>query len=99
MSSGVSRKITGAVTGTGSLINVKTVGFRPRMVELINTGGLVSGVWTDSMADASVAKRVTAGTLSFPTSGGVTPLADGFSLGTDSDLNAAGELVHYIAYE
>lgn len=99
MSSGVARMVTGAVLGTAALLNVRTVGFRPRRVELENSGGLASGVWQDSMADDSVLKRVTAGTQTFPLSGGVIPLSDGFSLGTDSDLNVAGELIHYTAFE
>lgn len=99
MASGVSRVMTGAVVGTGSAINVKTVGFRPRKVELFNVASGDVMEWSNTMPDAYGLKRVAAGTGSYVTSGGVTPLAAGFTLGTDSDLNAAGETVHWVAYE
>lgn len=99
MASGVQRVLTGAVTGTGSAISVRTVGFRPRKVELLNTDGLATAQWTSSMADDSFVKRVTAGTMTAPTSGGVTPLSDGFTIGTDSDINASAETIHWVAYE
>lgn len=99
MSSGVSRMVVGSVTGTGSAMDITTVGFKPRKVELFNITGLVTGVWVEGMADASVAKRVTAGDMTVPTTGGVTPLSNGFTLGNDSDLNVAAELVRYVAHE
>jgi len=103
MSSGVSRRKTGAVTGTGSAINVRTVGFRPRRVELLNVGGNAIGRWQDTMADASMQKVVDSGAgatdISLVTSGGITPLSDGFTIGADTDINASGELVHWLAEE
>jgi len=100
MASGVSRVMAGAVLGTGADLDVKTVGFRPKKVELYNETGLVSAVWTSSMADGLALKRVTAGTASMTGAGvGVTPLADGFRLGADADLNVADEKVHWVAYE
>lgn len=100
MSSGVARMMTGAVPGTGADLDVKTVGFRPKRVQLLNEDGLAKAEWTSSMADGLAMKQVTAGTLSMTSAGdGVTPLADGFRLGADSDLNVADELVHWVAYE
>ena len=99
MSSGVSRVMTGAILGTGVAINVRTVGFRPRKVELINADSGDQMDWSSSMADAAGYKRVAAGTGAMVSSGGVTPLSSGFTLGTDADMNAAGETVHWIAYE
>ena len=90
------REVRGAYTGTGSAISVRTVGFRPSKVVLKSAAG-DEATWTDSMADAAMHKRVAAGTGSLATSGGITPLADGFSIGTDSDLNASGEVVYWIA--
>jgi len=98
MSSGVQITKNGAVTGTGANLDVRTVGFRPRRVELYNVTGLVSAVWTDSMADAAGLKRVTAGDATVMTAG-VTPLSDGFRIGTDADVNAVGEVVHWVAHE
>lgn len=97
MASGASRKMYGAVNGTGANIDVKTVGFRPKHVKLLNVTGLARGEWSESMADAAVVKTVTAGTMSFATSGGITPLADGFRIGTDGDLNVASEVIHWVA--
>ena len=99
MSSGVQLSKNGAVTGTGASLNVTSVGFRPRRVTLFNSGGLATSEWTDSMADASALKRVTAGTLTFPLTLGITPLANGFTIGADTDINVSGELIHWVAFE
>lgn len=100
MSSGVSRVMTGSVYGTGADLDVRTVGFRPSKVELLNVDGLAKAEWTDTMADGEMVKQVTAGTLSSVTGGnGVTPLSDGFRLGADADMNVADERLHWVAYE
>lgn len=99
MSSGVNRSVAGSFNGTGAEVSVRWVGFRPKKVELFNIDGLCKGEWVEGMADASVVKQVTAGTMTVPTTGGVTPLSDGFTLGTDTDLNVADELVRFVAYE
>lgn len=103
MGSGVNRCAVGSVTGTGSAIDVKTAGFRPRYVKLLNVGGNCKAEWTVDMADASMQKTVDSGTgtsdISFVTSDGVTPLSTGFKIGADSDLNASGELIHWVAFE
>lgn len=99
MSSGVQRRVQGSFLGTGANLDITKVGFRPTKVVLINRGGLATAEWNSEMPDASAAKRVTAGTLSFVTSGGVTPLANGFRLGTDADMNVSGELVYFEAFE
>lgn len=73
-------------------------GFRPRLV-MLWTGGTNSGYWQDSMSDGGMFKRVTAGTASSISSpNGVTPLADGFNLGPDADMNPASGSVQWIAF-
>jgi hypothetical protein len=99
MSSGVQRTVRGSFNGTGAQLDIRTVGFRPKSVKLVNQTGLATAEWQEGMADASMAKRVTAGTMTFPTANGITPLADGFRLGADADMNVAAELVHYEATE
>lgn len=101
MSSGVQLKKNGAVVGTGANLDVRTVGYRPRSVRVFNLGaGLASGEWFDSMPDGSVIKRVTAGTMSLVTGGnGITPLADGFRIGADANLNVTGQTIHWEAHE
>lgn len=100
MSSGVQLSKNGAVVGTGADLDVTTVGYRPRRVELVNEGGLVTAVWTDSMTEGRGFKRVTAGDMTQMAAGeGITPLANGFRIGVDADVNAAGEKVHWVAHE
>lgn len=99
MASGRGRNFQGAFVGTGAAINIRTVGFRPNIVELFNEDGLCTGTWLKSMADDSMIKRVTAGTMTVVTSDGVTPLSNGFTLGADSDMNVSGEKVFWVAYE
>jgi hypothetical protein len=45
-------------------------------------------------------KEITAGTMSYVTGGnGITPLATGFRLGADANLNIAGQQVFFTAEE
>lgn len=103
MSSGVQVSKNGAVVGTGAAIDVRTVGFRPRRVELYNKAGLCYAVWLDTFSDGHMVKTVDSGAgttdVADVTSNGITPLSDGFRIGTDADLNAAGEVIHWVAHE
>jgi hypothetical protein len=99
MSSGVQRTIRGSFSGTGAQLDIRTIGFRPKAVKLINQTGLATAEWHEGMPDASMSKRVTAGTMTFPVANGITPLSDGFRLGADADMNVAAEVVHYEATE
>ena len=99
MASGGIKQATGSFKGTGAAIDIKTVGFRPKTVDLFNVGGTTIGHWTDMMADGSMLKQITAGTMSLVTSNGVAPLADGFRVGADTDMNVSGEQVHWVARE
>lgn len=110
-----SRMKTGKVVGTGSLIKVPIAEFTPRKVVLRNVDTGDEMTWTDTMPDGYGFKRVAAGTGSYVTSGGVTPVRQdvmsppvggsaqdpgrGFTIGTDSDLNVASENVHWEAHE
>ena len=99
MASGTSRVVRGSFVGSGAALNVRTVGFRPRTVNLWNIDGLAKAHWQDTFPDASAWKVITAGTQSYITTNGVTPLSDGFQLGADADLNVSGEVVHWEAVE
>jgi len=99
MSSGVRRVYRGAFEGTGADLDVKTVGFRPKHVTLLNVTGLVRAEWNESMADDTAVKTVTDGTISVISSNGITPLANGFSVGADTDINVSAEVVHFEAEE
>lgn len=103
MASGGGRIVCGSFPGTGAQLDVKKVGFRPKKVELYNVSGNCQAVWTESMPDAAMQKTVDSGTqqsdVAYVTSNGITPLAEGFRLGADSDLNVAAEIVHFVAHE
>lgn len=101
MASGRTRQVFGTSVGTGADMNIRTAGFRPQMVEVYNvaSGGLCHAKWTKTMADDSAFKTITAGTITFITTNGITPLSNGFSLGADTDLNVSGETFHWVAYE
>jgi hypothetical protein len=101
MASGGTRIVTGAYKGTGSALTVKTPGFRPKMVQLFNATGLVLAAWTNSMADGAAHKIINHASAQnvVITSNGITPLADGFQVGTDADLNTSAEIVHWVAHE
>lgn len=93
---------TGTVTGTGSAITV-ICNFKPKVVELNNTSGNCIGKWNDLMPDAALHKIVDSGggttDISYVTSAGITPLFNGFQIGTDTDLNVNTEVIFWNAYK
>lgn len=96
MSSPAHAIIHGSIMSTGSAIDIKTIGFRPKMV-MMEMGG-ISTRWQKTMADASAYKRLANGAGSLVSANGITPLADGFRIGTDTDINPASPaLIHYTA--
>lgn len=98
--SGGSRTFVGAFRGTAADIDIDTLSFKPRRVDLMNVDSADQGKWQQGMADGSVLKTVAAGTTSLVTGGnGVTTRAQGFRLGADADLNVADEEVQFTAWE
>lgn len=91
--------VHGAFVGTGAELTIETkIGFRPSRVVLLNVSAdPAKGEWNELMADASAYKQK-GGTTTMATSGGITPTASGFTLGTDTDLNVSGEQVLYSAW-
>lgn len=94
---------TGTVAGTGAAINVE-VGFVPAMVILINETDPGLCIWTQDMADAEMLKATDAVAITFPTTNGISVFAGvegttgkGFTIGADSDLNGASDVIHYVA--
>ena len=73
-----------------------TTGFRPRYVKVVNNAGAEQIEWFEGMADAEGLKRL-ALTGSVITAAGITPTADGFTVGLDTDLNVIGEQLSWIA--
>lgn len=99
MASGAAKVAYGASLGTGANLDVRTVGFRPRSVEIINVDSADQLKWVEGMADGAGLKTLAAGASSVLTSAAVTPLSDGFRVGTDADINVASETMRWIATE
>ncbi len=101
MSSGVARVMAGSFIGTGALLSVLSVGFKPKLVQLFNATGLVVAFWSKTMADGAAHKIINHASVQnvVITSNGIIPLSNGFSVGTDADLNTAAEVVHWVAHE
>ena len=95
MASGDSRIFKGAYVGTGGALSIDAPGFKPRFVILINTSDPALSIHIEGMADAS-AWTQEAGTTAFTTTQCVTLDDAGFNVGTDVQLNASGDVIHYI---
>lgn len=93
----------GSFVGTGAALDITVLGFRPRKVKVWNvaSGGLCTLEWNAAMPDASGFKSAPHDTaqFSFLTSLGITPLANGFTFGADTDLNVSGETCYYEAHD
>jgi hypothetical protein len=92
MASGGRRVVCGSFIGTNANKDILTPGFRPTKVVLFNrtTPGRLE--WDDAMPDAGAVKTVSAGTITFITSGGITPLAGGFRVGNDAVHSNGGQM-------
>ena len=94
------------VTGTGAAISITGAGFKPQMVEIINSEGLCTLKHVAGMAAASGYKVLTgidatADTVSkhsLISSGGVTLTDRGCTIGADTDINVVGEDLYVICY-
>lgn len=95
------KPFTQKLTGTGALISVNC-GFRPSVVQLRNeTQGVIA--WHDeNMAGASAhaLDDTGVGTVDFEAkaTGGISLTPQGFSIGTDADLNTASDVIYVIAW-
>lgn len=87
---------TGAYDGTGAALSNSIVGFRPKSIKFINEDTGASAEWTDTMTDATVITH-DSGVDAIDAAQGVTPLDDGFSLGTNAVINTSGQRVHWVA--
>lgn len=85
-------------TGTAAAFDI-TTGFKPRYVKVVNTNasGLVMIEWFEGMSDANAVKTASNGDRTTITTLGITPLAKGFTIGLDTDLNADNEQIEWLA--
>lgn len=95
---------TGTITGTGAAITIP-LGFTPSKVTILNRSDLSRYEWLKDMPQASALKQVTAGTISFITSGGISTFAGteggdvaGFIIGADANMNAEDDVIYWEAY-
>ncbi len=89
---------TGRYLDTGTVAAYTfTLGFKPRYIHVINNTSRDEGFWFEGMADASINKRVAAGTGTLVTSNGITVSNTGFTFGLDTDLNVSNEQVSFLA--
>lgn len=98
MASGGIRKVNKVVAGTGAQLDVKGFGFRPNHVVIVNLTSLIRLEWHSGLPDASGIKQVQNGDGTYVTSAGITPLADGVRIGTDS-VNGSAENLSIICTE
>lgn len=76
----------------------RTTGFKPRYVKVQNETSRDSYEWFEGMADAEAIKTVAAGTVTIITTLGITPAADGFTIGLDTDVNVVNEQISWCAF-
>ena len=94
----VNNVAVGAFLDTGTVAATKiTTGFKPRYVKIVNETSGDTEEWFEGMADAEGYKRVAAGTGALITSNGITPAADGFTIGLDTDILVTSEQLSWIA--
>jgi hypothetical protein len=86
----------GQFLGTGASINVTKVGFKPNTVKLSNANGIMLE-WDPSLPDGYAYKTLANGTRSVISSNGITPISQGFTLGTDS-INGNGEVIRFSCF-
>lgn len=81
----------------------RCIGFKPTIVKVYNRTTNVQAVWNRVMPDASLQKVVDSGSgttdVSFVTSNGITPTFNGFTIGTDSSVNNASDVIYWEAYK
>lgn len=102
MGSGVSRTAVGAYVGTGAALEIKAekVDFQPRKIDIFRVGTPDRAEWVEGMADASMI--LTTGSTGVRTevaANGLSPLTNGFGVGTDPSINTNGDTYRYVAHE
>lgn len=98
MASGGTRSQMDSFQTTGIAIDRLVYGFRPRKVTVQSTNGAMF-FWQDTMPAGSAFKTLANGTRTYVTSNGITQQENGFTLGADAQVNAAGQTVHVVAEE
>lgn len=87
----------GTMTGTGASLDSPTLPFDPAAVFLVNQTQASAWWKLPTMADDDTLKVVTAGTQTYDAAGGITLGTKKFTLGTDAQLNAVSDAIHFVA--
>ena len=94
--------VCGKIIGSGAAINVP-LGFAPRVVEIINVTNPSKHNWHSGMGDGYDLQE-TNGAMSLVTSAGISAYAGsasaapGFTIGTNSVLNTAADVLYFKAF-
>lgn len=90
---------TGRILDTGTVAAFPiTLGFTPRWVKVANVTSGDQMEWFEGMAAASAVKITGAtGVVTLITSNGITVVANGFTIGLDTDVNVTSEQISWIA--
>lgn len=81
-----------------------SIGFVPSVVLIFNLTNPSQHNWYKGMGDGYCEQQVTAGDKTIVTSGGISEYAGsstaapGFTIGTDSVLNTAGDTLYFVAF-
>lgn len=97
MASGRSRTIVGSFIGTGAVLSVSKIGFKPRSLRLFNQDDPAIAEHIEGMADG-VAATQKAGTTGAAVTG-LTLTNTGFTIGADANFNVDSERTWYVAHE
>jgi len=84
-------------TGTAAAFTI-TTGFKPRYVKVVNEDGDCYYEWFEGMADSEAMKMLTGGTYAKMTTHGIIPLAYGFTVGLDTDINVTSQQLSWVAF-
>lgn len=103
MSSGVSRTAVGGYVGNGTTqdIHGERIDFQPKKVEIHRMETAFDKVeWMEGVDEGCGIKTPGAGGARVSTTpNGITPLPDGFRVGSDAGVNAVGDRYVYVASE
>ncbi len=82
-----------ATTNTSSAAGTLNPGFTPTTVDIWDSTNAIHFHWNAGMADASMFKTVTAGTFTYVSSNGITPISttaqQGVTIGTGVHTNSS----------
>lgn len=93
--------VSGETVGSASAV-VVPLDFRPIYIELINKTNKSIAYWTPGHGVAGCTKVVDSGVgttdISTVTTNGVTVGSAGFTIGTDTGINNASDVIYYTAW-